>query len=147
MLQPAGASGYQARGNPIRRLQLPDRDDPPALAAGHEDCGGPDRLHGAGSRPFQDVGPHHPGSLDHGLAALFPEQDAPPAYWAASQTGTAGSAESARTADEAISRIPHPHARSADLRVNACQAKDRAVLAAGFLNFPVFAWAQVFKIV
>jgi CRISPR-associated protein Cas2 len=36
---------------------------------------------------------------------------------------------------------------TADTMVNACQAKDRAVLAAGFLNFPVFAWAQVFKIV
>jgi cysteine synthase A len=35
----------------------------------------------------------------------------------------------------------------ADILVNACQAKDRAVPAAGFLHFPVFAWAQVFKIV
>ena len=35
----------------------------------------------------------------------------------------------------------------ADFPVNACQAKDRAVPAAGFLHFPVFAWAQVFKIV
>ena len=75
---PAGAAGHQPGGDQLQRLQLPDRDDPPALAAGHEDRGGADRLHRAGSRPFQDVRAHHPGSLDHGLAALVPEQDAPP---------------------------------------------------------------------
>ena len=75
----------QPEANQLQRLQLPDRDDPPALAARHEDRGGADRLHGAGPGPFQDVRPHHPGSLDHGLAALVPEQDAPPARLAARQ--------------------------------------------------------------
>ena len=64
---------------------------------GHEDRGGADRLHRAGSRPFQDVRPHHQRGLDHGLAALVPEQAAPPARRAASDTAVASRSQS-RTA-------------------------------------------------
>src|SRR5208282_83296 len=62
----------------LQRLQLPDRNDPQAVAAGDANRRGADHLYRARSRPFQDVRPYHPRSPAHGLAPLVPKQPPPP---------------------------------------------------------------------
>ena len=83
VLQPESAGGDQPRSDQLQRLQLPDRDDAPAMASRHAHRRGAYCLHRAGSGPFQDVGQHHQRGLDYGLAALVPERHAPPARRAA----------------------------------------------------------------
>src|SRR3954471_6524388 len=74
MLSPARAGSDPAGRSPLKRVQLPNRNDAPALAAGDEGGRGPDYFHRPISRSFQDVRSYRERGAGHGLAAVGPKQ-------------------------------------------------------------------------
>src|SRR5687767_7523781 len=77
MLPPKNSRVSRSGRSPLKRLQLPDRNDPQALAQRHAHRRGPDHFPRSLSRQLEDVFENRPRSLLDGVAALVPERTAP----------------------------------------------------------------------